>query len=420
MSTRQKPAILGGSPAVTLDVKAANRWPILTEEDEAAVLEVIRDGDLSTHPVTQALEDDYRRYFQVKHALAHCNGTAALLAAYFALDLQPGDEVLVPSATFWSSVLPLLWVGGIPVFCESESHQLGLDPEDVERRITPRTRAMMMVHLWGMPSRMDALLDIARRHNLKVLEDASRAQGARWRGQWCGALGDMAVFSLQSRKLAPAGEGGMLLSNDDSLMERAICLGDIVRIFQLPGLARRFAATSFGVKTRIAPISAAIARVQLRHLDPRNARRNANLAYLSQRLEALGFDTFLPPADVERVYFEYHIRYQEERWELPKALLLKALQAEGCHLPPQRYSLLHQQPFFTEGHAARVARCGGPYERTMPVYRADDLPNTTAAQRQLIHLPVFPLAEQPLLDQYLQAFDKVLQHAREIAATGID
>jgi dTDP-4-amino-4,6-dideoxygalactose transaminase len=158
----------------------------------------------------------------------------------------------------------------------------------------------------------------------------------------------------------------------------------------------------------------------LRHLDERSARRNANLTYLSQGLEALHFDTLLPPADIERVYYEYHIRYPEDRWGLPQELLLKALQAEGCHLPPQRYELLHQQPFFTEGHAIRVARCGGLGKGAMPVYRVDDLPKTIAAKRHLIRLPVFPRAEQPLLDQYMLAFQKVLGYAQEIIAAGID
>ncbi|MCH7484960.1 MAG: DegT/DnrJ/EryC1/StrS family aminotransferase, partial [Chloroflexi bacterium] len=200
---------------VSIDHAKANRWPILTKEDETAVLEVLRDGDISLHPVTRQLEDDYRDYFGVKHALAHCNGTAALLASFFALDLKPGDEVLVPTATFWASVVPMLWVGAIPVFCESEPKRLGLDPHDVERKITPRTRAIVVVHLWGMPSKMTELLQIAGRHDLRVLEDASHAPGAVWRGRKCGTLGDISVFSLQGSKLAPAGEGGIFLTDND-------------------------------------------------------------------------------------------------------------------------------------------------------------------------------------------------------------
>src|SRR5262249_31631245 len=149
-----------------------------------------------------------------------------------------------------------LWLGAIPVFCESEPERLGLDPRDVERKITDRTRAMVVVHLWGMPSKMTELLEIAKRHGLKVVEDASHAHGAVWRGKKCGSLGDISVFSLQSSKLAPAGEGGIFLTNNDEYMERAICMGDMMRVLELESPARRFAGTTFGIKTRMAPLSA--------------------------------------------------------------------------------------------------------------------------------------------------------------------
>ncbi len=414
-SDATRPAILGGPRAVTIDAAAANRWPLITAEDEAAVLDVLRSGELSVHPVIRQLEADYQEFFGVRHALAHCNGTAALLAAFFALDLGPGDEVIVPSATFWASVVPLLWVGAVPVFCESEEQRLGLDPEDVERKLTPRARAMVVVHLWGMPSRMTELSAIARRHDLKVVEDASHAQGATWRGRKCGTLGDVAVFSLQGSKLAPAGEGGMLLTDDAALLERAICLGDITRIWDLAGPARRFGGTTFGIKTRMAPLSAAVARVQLRHLPERNARRNANLVYLSRHLERLGFDTFLAPPHVERVYFEYIVRHDAARTGVPIDVLVEALTAEGCAVAAPRYPLLHQQPLFTEGVFARIARLDERPDVSLPVYRPDALPRTEAAQHQLLKLPSFPFAERELLDQYVTAFEKVLRHADEIA-----
>ena len=411
-----RPAILGGSKAVTLDGTAANRWPILTDEEEAAVLEVLRSGDLSQHPVTRMLEDDYRQYFGVRHALAHCNGTLALFAAFFSLDLHPGDEVLVPSATFWASVVPMLWLGAIPIFCETEPQQLGLDPEDVLQKITPRTRAMVVVHLWGMPSKMTGLLEIAERYGLQVVEDASHAQGARWHGRLCGTLGHISVFSLQTSKLAPAGEGGMLLTNDDRYIERAICLGDIERILELKSPARRLAGTSFGLKTRMAPLSAAIARVQLRRLAERNARRNENLRYLSDHLEILGFHTFLPPADVERVYFEYLVRYDARRSGMPIEVLVDALVAEGCDITWPRYPLLHQQPLFTEELFARIARLDRRSEVPWPIYRPDALPRTETASRELLRLPTFPLGGRDLLDQYVNAFEKVLGHSAEIMA----
>src|SRR5256885_8248707 len=131
----QRPAILGGTKAVTGDQEAANRWPIITAEDEQAVLDVLRSGELSCHPVTRELEADYRSMFGARHAVAHCNGTSALLAAFFAFNLQPGDEVLVPSATFWASVLPMLWLGPSPVFFESERERLRVAPLVFETEI---------------------------------------------------------------------------------------------------------------------------------------------------------------------------------------------------------------------------------------------------------------------------------------------
>ncbi len=409
----QSPAILGGPKAVTLDAVAANRWPAITSEEETAVLEVLRDGDLSLHSVTRELEDDYRKYFGVRHALAHCNGTAALLAAFMAIGLKPGDEVLVPSATHWASVVPMLWVGAIPVFCESELERLGLDPADAEKRVTIRTRALVVCHLWGMPSKMTELRDVAHRHNLKVIEDASHAQGAVWRGRQCGRLGDVSVFSLQTSKLAPAGEGGMLLTDDDAIYERAICLGDVMRIIELESPSRRFAATSFGLKTRMAPLSAAVARVQLRHLAERNAKRNANLEFLSFELERLGFKTFLPPAHISRVYFEYLIRCPDDLG-ISVGRLIEALRAEGCEVDHPRYPLLHQQPLFTEGLFAEIGALAGREDLALPQYRPDALPRTELANERLIKLPSFPFAEHPLLRQYVTAFQKVMSNVARI------
>jgi dTDP-4-amino-4,6-dideoxygalactose transaminase len=410
-----RPAILGGSKAVTLDQAEANRWPILTERDEAAVLEVLRQGDLSLHPVTRQLEDDYRNHFGVRHALAHCNGTAALLAAFFSLDLQPGDEVLVPSATHWASVVPMLWVGLLPVFCESEPERLGIDPVDAEAKIGPHTRAIVVVHLWGMPSKMTELLNLARQHHLKVIEDASHAHGATWRDRPCGSLGDISVFSLQSGKLAPAGEGGILLTQDDACHERAICLGDVMRILERPMPVRRFAGTSFGIKTRMAALSAAVARVQLRDLPERNARRNENLSYLSEHLEGVGFHTFLPPVHVRRTYFEYLVRPIPGRVVLSPAQLVQALRAEGCEASLPRYPLLHQQPLFTEGLFADISRLKGRPDMVLPLYRSDALPRTEVFSQQLLRLPTFPSATRALLDQYVEACTKVMAYQDEIA-----
>jgi perosamine synthetase len=399
-------ALHGGPRAVTLDQTAANRWPILTAEDEAAVIDVMRHGDLSTHPVTRELEHDYAERFGRRYAIAHANGTLALLAAFHAIGLKPGDEVLVPSATFWASVLPMLWVGAVPVFCEVEGERFGLDPVDVERKITPRTKAMVVVHLWGLPAKMTELREIADRRGLTIIEDASHAHGAKSHGVPCGAFGDISVFSLQTQKLAPAGEGGILMTDNEDYWKRATCLGDIARIIQMDSAERRFAATSFGIKMRMAPLSSAIARVQLRHLDERNAQRKANIEWLNTRLAALGIETFPGPAHTERVYFENLVRYRPEHFGgLPLEQLLKTLQAEGCLVSQPRYPLVHQQPFFTEGHWRSIARTNSADE--FAITPPDGLPATVAHQANLMRLPSFPSATPDLLQQYADAFAKV-------------
>ena len=407
------PAILGGKPAVTLDHGAANRWPILDENDEKAVLSVMRDGNISTHPVIRELEKDYRQFTGQKYVLAHSNGTAALLAAFHAIGLNPGDEVLVPTATFWASVLPILWIGAIPVFCESEMERLGIDPKDAEKRITPRTKAIVVVHLWGLPSKMTEIYELAKKHNLKIIEDASHSHGAKWRGRPCGSLGDVSVFSLQGDKLAPGGEGGVLCCSDYEYYERATCLGDITRIIELETPARRFAATSFGIKTRIAPLSAAIARSQLAKLAKNNEARNRNLTYLSNGLEKLGFHTFLPPEHIERVYFEYLIRCEPSRIGMPLNTLMTALQKEGCKVSLPRYPLLHQQPFFTEGQFLSILRPEPGKEP--PRYSPTALPMAEEANKTMMRLPSFPTGTREILDQYIEAFEKVLDHKEEIS-----
>lgn len=412
--SRTRPAILGGTPAVTMDPALANGWPLIEEDDIAAVAEVLRSGELSLHPVTRALEADYRDWLGVKHAVACCNGTSALLAAYHAFGLQPGDEVIAPSATYWASVLPALWCGAVPVFCESEPEHAGLDPDDVERRITPKTKAMVVVHLWGMPSKMDRLMAIARRHKLRVLEDASHSHGARFRGQPTGTFGDAAVFSLQTNKLAPAGEGGILLTNDDAIHEHALCLGHFERLLGMNSPAKRFAGTGFGMKHRMAPVSAAIARCQLRKLPSRNRIRTQNIQYLSERLEALGVHTFLPPSDIDRVYFMFVVANDAARTGLSVDAMVRALRAEGCDVARSRYPLLHQQPLFTEDKFIDIARLRHLPRESLPRYRPDALPNTAVVNSRLIQLPTFAFSERALLDQYAEAFEKVILAADEI------
>ena len=206
----------------------------------------------------------------------------------------------------------------------------------------------------------------------------------------------------------------VLLTDNDEYFEKATLFGDMMRVMEIPGPARRFAATTFGVKTRMAPMSAAIARAQLKHLDKRNAVRNQNIRGLSERLERLGIDTFLGPSHVKRVYFEFLVRNEPSRTGIETDLLIEALQAEGCLATCPRYPLLHQQPFFTEGHFASISRVGHDGQGAPIAFDSTDLPGTVAENEKMVKLPSFPSANEELLDSYAAAFEKILSHADEI------
>ncbi len=409
------PSILGGQPAVNFtepEIAAARAWPDLGDEELDAIRRLFLDRNISTHPVIGELESAYQDLTGRRHAIAHCNGTSALMAAFWSLDLQPGDGVFVTSAAFWASVLPMMWLGLVPVFCETDPATLSLDLADMRVKWRPGIKAMVVVPLWGVPPDYEALLDFAAEKHLRVVEDASHAHGATYQGKPCGSFGDVSVFSLQGDKLAPAGEGGVLLTDDEKIRERVICLGDITRILPLESPARRFAATSFGIKTRIAPVSAAIAICQLRKLEPNNRIRAGNHEPLSVTLAEHGFETWRNPAGTSRVYFECLVGCPDgplsaEGWR-------QALQAEGCQVEAPRYPLLHQQPFFTEGQFANILRLD---ENQTPDYGSVHLPRTEAFNGTLLKLPVFTRPAPDMIAAYQTAVRKVGASQEQIAAS---
>lgn len=419
-----RPAILGGSPAITVDQTEANRWPLITTEDEQAVLAVLRSGAISIHPEVEHLEADYKKWLGLPYCIAHNNGTGAIHGAMHAFDIQPGDEVIVPSATWWASVMPILHAGGIPVFAETENECIGLDPEDVAKKITPRTKAIIVVHLFGMPTKMNEIMALARPRGIKVLEDASHSHGATYHGKLTGTLADAAVFSMQANKLVPSAEGGVFVTADAAMHEKAMRYGHYERLLGLTSPNKRYAATGFGHKFRMSPLSAAVARVQMRHLNERNARRNENCIYLSEKLEKISggaIHTLLAPPHVQRVYFEFLVRVDESRIGVPLKDFAKALQAEGAMVGAPRYPLLHQQPMFTDPDRpwAKIARLTPEIVgRPLPTYDPMALPRTIAGNASLLKMPSFPNiksgVDRRLLDQYVTAFEKALAHAAEL------
>jgi len=387
----EKLAIDGGEKAITLDQTEANKWPPLGEEEFAAVKRVMQMPDFYEEAYT--LEEEFKDYIGSRYALAHNNGTAAIHAAFFALGIGPGDEVITPSYTYWATCMPILTWGGIPVFAEVDPETCNIDPEDIKRRITSRTKAIIVVHLWGLPCEMDEIMEIARRYNLKVIEDAAHAHGAEYKGKKVGAIGDIGCFSFQASKLMVGIEGGMLVTNNQGYYERAMALGHYRRLNNLPSESfyRKYYATCFGFKYRIHPLAAAIARVQLKHLDERNKKRNENIEYLDAKLDDLpGIRTFKTPSYMKRVYYQHEIVLEEEKLRVSKEKVIEALRAEGAEVSGERYPLQHQQPIYKE--------------KNIPV---EPLPVTERIRDKILSLPTFPQADFDLLDQYAEAFRKV-------------
>jgi dTDP-4-amino-4,6-dideoxygalactose transaminase len=428
-------ALLGGAPAITLDQAEAAKWPLAEPEELAAVQEVAAAGEWSISAVPRELESEFAAYIGTRYALSTNNGTSALHAAFFALGLGPGDEVITPSATYWATAMPVLNVGAIPVFADVDPETMNLDPADVERRITPRTKAIVVMHGGGMPCDMDTFVAICRRHGLKLVEDASHAHGATYRGQKIGSFGDVAAFSFQTSKLCPAGEGGILVTNDEALLRRATALGHYERLGRRPTLASgheegseedeydRFRNTSFGFKYRISPLNAALGRVALAKLDDRNRRRNAGIQYLLDAIsEIAGLALPAIPNHIHRVYYgQARIRYDAAEFGgLPIERFVEALRAEGARVSGgtqlRHRGGLHTQPMFVErahwafGHPANAETL----ERVR--YGLGTLPVTEHPPTDRISLPNFPRPTPELLDQYVAAFRKVARDAGRLRA----
>ena len=224
----EKLALLGGEPVIREKPQSLFAWPIMTDEDKAAAMDVVENNKFSGTDITEKFQEEFAAWQGRKYAIAYCNGTASLTSAMFAIGLGRGDEIVCPTKTYWGSVSQAINFGASAVFCNI-NEMLSMDPDDLERCITPRTKAIVVVHYYGYPCDMDRIMAIARKHNLYVIEDVSHAQGGLYKGKKLGTFGDIAAMSLMSGKSFAAGELGILVTDDRSLYERAMAFGHYER-----------------------------------------------------------------------------------------------------------------------------------------------------------------------------------------------
>ena len=414
-------AILGGPKAVREN--AEFRWPPIGQAEIDAVVRLMRAGELSYYGregEVAKLEDGFCEYLGMPYGLAVSSGTAALHSAYFGLGLEPGDEVIVPTYTFLATVMPLFVLNVVPVLCDAETDTGNLDPAEIEKHIGPRTRAIVVTHLWGHPCDLPRISQIAKRHRLALVEDCSHAHGALCAGQHVGTFGDVSVFSLQAKKLVAAGQGGILVTRHREVYERAILLGHFkVRSFQevADPAYRRYSGTGYGLNYRMHPLAAAIANVQLGDLERRIAGRIANLEPFSAMLAAI--PGIHPPAKKawadRHVYYSYKPTYETaELGGLPLDLYLEALVAEGVAVEKSETIPLHLEPVFQVSDHG-MASHGRPERffggQRLIRYRKGDFPGSELYARVALALPPYTDPAGPLLEQYAEAFHKVAHHA---------
>jgi perosamine synthetase len=405
----EKLAIFGGPKTLDNLQKDAFAWPMFDDQEKNAVVRVMTMADYRFYEEAYALENEIKDFYNTGYALAHTNGTAAIHSALYAIGVGPGDEVIVPALTYWASAMPVLSCNAVPVFIESDPRTLNLDPDDFERKITHATKAIVVVHLNGLPCDMDSIMKIAKSKNIKVIEDCAHVHDAEYKGRKLGTIGDIGCFSYQATKLLPGIEGGMFITDNEKYYEKAVVLGHYERLSGLSedSVYRKYQHTCMGYKYRIHPLSAAILRVQLKKYDGLNKLRNENIAYLDEKLnEIKGLDIIKTPDYIKRNYYCYRLKYRSGDLDgLPRDNFIAAAQAEGLEIGKERYVLLHQQPVFNEvnQHFPWVRK-----EKILPA--PVNLPVTEELHKELLSLPTFPQASRSLIDKYVEGIKKVIRN----------
>lgn len=425
MSETSKLAIFGGQPAVTCEPGDMFTWPIITAEDEAAVLDVLRRGAMSGTDVTKLFEQDFAEWQGTKYALGFSTGTAAIQSAMFGCKVGIGDEVICPSITYWASAMPVFSLGATVVFAEVDAQTLCIDPDDMERRITDRTKAILVVHYLGYPADMDRIMAIARKHGVKVIEDVSHAHGGLYKGRKVGSLGDVAAMSLMSGKSLPIGEAGILCTDDIEIYERAIAWGHYDRYndkLTTKDLLPFAGLPLGGYKYRMHQMSSAVGRVQLKHYDERMAEIDKSMNYFWDRLEGTpGMRAHRPPKDsgctMGGWYACHGLYVAEELGGLSVTRFTQAVKAEGCHTSAGVNNALHLHPVFTDadiyghGKPTRIANSS----RDLRQYKGD-LPVSESIGAHTYHIPWFKHFRPEIIDQYAGAFRKVSENYKELLA----
>ena len=391
---RDTPLAIHGGPPVREALLPYGRQT-LTEADVAAATEVLRSDWLTTGPKVAEFEEAIADYVDARHAVSFSSGTAALHAAVLAAGLKPGDEAITTPLTFCATANAALYGGGTPVFADVRDETLTIDPKEVERRITPRTKVLLPVDYAGQPADLDALLALADRHELIVIEDAAHALGAKYRSRMVGSISHMSVFSFHAVKHLTTGEGGMVTTNNGEFAQRL----REVRNHGIDSDARarqadgqwHYEMTTLGFNYRLTDIACALGLAQLPRLPANLARRRAIAARYEKALTTVS-SLALPivEADVTSAWHLYPVRVDTS---IDRAEVFNALRAEGLGVN------VHYIPVHLH-----------PYYRSRFGYRGGEFPIAETASGRLISLPMFHGMTDEDVDDVILAVEKVMNY----------
>ncbi len=401
-------ALHGGTP---LRTKPWPAWPQHGATERENLLRVLDSSNWGGFPSPNVMAGDFADKFAAHHGattgICTTGGTTALEVALKACGLEPGDEVLVPALTFYATPFAALVQGFVPVFVDVDPDSWCMDAAQIERHITSRTRVILPVHLGSRMADMDRIMEIARRHKLRVVEDCAHMHGGFWRGKGAGSIGDIGCFSFQSSKLMTCGEGGIMLTSDETLEERCHAYVNSGRVKTSDRTAAE--GTMLGWNYRITEWQAAVLLGQLERLPEQIARRNANIAHLEQRIASIDGVSTLPQQEAMTTKSGYGVvvRYNEKAWGgLPRDKFAWALHKEGMRIEAAFYEPVYRSKLFPWKDA--------PVEVD---YSATKCPVAEqAAYKEMIWLPhdIF-LGEESDIDDLCDGIEKLRANIGELA-----
>ena len=406
----QLPPLLGGQPIRT---KPFPKWPVFGQPEEQALLRTLHSGKWgkTEGPEVAAFEKRFAEHHGCKHGIAVVNGTVSLRIGLLAAGIQAGDEVIIPPYTFLATASAVVEANAVPVFVDIDPETFNIDPKLIELAITPRTRAIICVHVGGLPCDMDAIMAIAKKHNLIVIEDAAHAHGGQYKSKPIGSLGHMGSFSFQSSKNMTSGEGGIITTNDDHLAARCRSIHNCGRV---PG-GKWYEHHVISGNHRLGEFAGALLSCQLDRLKEQTQRRDSNARYLDQKLSQIpGITPQKREAGTLNGQHLYLFRYDAKAFGIPREKFLEALAAEGITGAAPGYVLpLYGQPLFTE-------KAFGPYDAANRVdYKSIHLPvceQISSTEGAWFYQSVL-LAEQSDMDDIVEAVTKIYEQRDSLSAS---